>query len=168
MENKYCPSCKNENENIRVLCTFCEFPFEGTDKEKAIHIGKFINKKGVLFDANSSTIKSQRILFIIAGMNLVFLIIRILHSNVHPFDLGISLFFIILFTACAFLIQKKPLIFTNIPLLFLLFSYTIEFLISPLTFFRGIIFKVFIIGALIYSIYNLINSMKFKKKYNVK
>lgn len=45
LKNLNCPACKAEQiENVE-FCKNCKFPFNGTDKEVAIHIGKFIKKK---------------------------------------------------------------------------------------------------------------------------
>lgn len=167
-ENKICPACKNENENIRVECAFCKFPFEGTEKEKAIHIGQFINKKGVLTDTDNAILRSQQILFAIAGVNTIFLIILFINNaNISATAFVLPIFIIVLFLTCALLIKKNPLIFITIPLAILLILYFINYLYDPSSLLRGAFLKIIIVGSLIYSLYSIISSNKFKQHHNI-
>ncbi len=75
MENNNCPACKTEFSERVEFCSKCEFPFNGTEKEKAIHIGRFIGKKGVIADSSIYIKKSQNILYFIAGLNIFSLIL---------------------------------------------------------------------------------------------
>lgn len=165
---KICPACKNENENIRVECAFCKYPFEGTEKEKAIHIGQFINKKSVLTDTDNAILRSQQILFAIAGINTIFLIILFLNStNIPASSFVLPVFIIILFLTCAFLIKKNPLVFIAIPLAVLLTLYGVNYLYDPSSLLRGLLLKIIIVGSLIYSLYLIVSSNKFKKSHNI-
>ena len=54
-----CPACKKENPKIAIFCETCNYPFEGTEKEKAIHIGRFVTKKGVTVDSEIQINRSR-------------------------------------------------------------------------------------------------------------
>ena len=175
METKICPACKNENENIRVECHICQFPFEGSEKEKAIHIGQFINKKGVIMDSDTGVHRSRIILAILGGINLLVLIFMfigtgLLKNGIDNVVLTIVSFQTIttlIFIASAILIKRNPLLFISIPLGFLLLTYLIQFIISPILLSQGIFLKAFILVSLCYSLYLIIKSNRFKSKYQV-
>jgi len=161
-----CPACKNSVSTETEKCDYCEFPFNGSEKEKSIHIGKFINKRGVIFDANDSIRKSQNILLLVIGLNILGLIISYDSLMTDKFVLIINILIIISFAVCAFMIKKAPVLFTVIPLIIILSLYVINFIIDPKTIFSGIIMKLIIVGTLTYSIFLQISSDKFKKKFN--
>ncbi|UKM64143.1 zinc finger Ran-binding domain-containing protein [Flavobacteriaceae bacterium GSB9] len=164
---KNCPACKNVNETDIDSCVRCEFPFNGSDKEKSIHIGKFIGQKGIITDSEDSLTKSQNFLYLAAAFYLVGVIVNFQYLKQDIFALSFSVIVILVILICGFLVKKSPLLFLSIPLALLLFIYTINYLIDPRTLFQGIIFKLLILGSLIYSIYNYKLSEKFKKKYNI-
>ena len=78
---KNCPACKNVNETDIDSCVRCEFPFNGSDKEKSIHIGKFIGQKGIITDSEDSLTKSQNFLYLAAAFYLVGVIVNFLRSR---------------------------------------------------------------------------------------
>ncbi len=168
MEHKICPACKNENNSSNTLCDKCEFPFEGTEKEKSIHIGRFIGDKGIIFDAEDALKKSQYLLFLAAGLYTLPVIINFSFLLNDPFALAFNGLIIITFIVCSLFIKKSPLTFLILPLVLLLAVYTINFIVDPNTLVQGILFKVLIISSLIYSIYNFVVSEKFKRKFNLK
>ncbi len=167
MEIKTCPACKNEN-NIEVnFCELCDFPFEGSEKEKSIHIGKFIGKKGIIIDSEDSLTKSRNLLLIAAGFYLVGSIINYPLLLEYLILLIVNVIIILVITTSALLLKKAPLLFLIIPLTLLLIIYISNFIINPDTLLNGIIFKVLILGSLVYSLYNYVASKKFKKKFNM-
>ena len=161
-----CPACKNESLPDSSVCEKCEFPFNGTEKEKSIHIGRFIGKRGVIFDSEDSLTKSQNLLYFAAGFYILGVIINFSFLLNNIFALLFNVIVIIVIAGSGILLKKAPLLFLIIPLAVLLTLYTINFIIDPNTLFNGIIFKFLILGSLFYSIYNYISSEKFKKKYN--
>jgi hypothetical protein len=166
MSKTTCPACKNEIETAE-FCPLCEFPFNGSEIEKAKHIGRFINKKGVIVDSKDSLKTSRNFVLAAAGFYALSFILNIdifLNNMIYLFvELGV----IITLVTCAMLIKKQPLVFLGIPLALLLFIYTIQYLADERTLMQGIIFKILIIGSLIYSIYLNKSSNNFKKKFNV-
>lgn len=167
MSEKVCPSCKNQNEANVGFCCKCEFPFNASDKEKSIHIGKFISNKGIILDSEDSLAKSQNLLYLAAGFYIIGVIINFSTLKQDIFSLIFNIGVIFIIALCGYLLKKSPLIFLSIPLALLLFIYTINYLIDYRTLMQGIIFKILILGSLIYSIYNYKLSEKFKKKYNL-
>ena len=166
MSTIICPACKNINNADTLFCDKCEFPFQGSEKEKSIHIGRFINKRGVVFDANDSIRKSQNILFLVIGLYVLGLVINFEFLLDNKIFLVFDILIIISFGVCAFMLKRAPVLFTTIPLIILIALYVSNFIIDPRSILNGIIMKVIIIGTLVYSIYLHISSNKFKKKYN--
>lgn len=166
MENKVCPACKNENENSNEFCIKCEFPFNATDKEKSIHIGRFIGKKGIIVDADDALTKSQNLLYLAAGFFLLGIIINFSVLLNNWFALLFNVVVVAVIVVSGALLKKSPLLFLIIPLFVLLSIYISNYLYDPNTLMQGIVFKCLILGSLIYSIYNYLASEKFKKKYN--
>jgi len=167
MEKTICPACKKEHIEQLDICNNCSFPFNGTEKEKAIHIGRFINKKGVLTDSSDSIKKSQLILFAIAGFNALFLIAGLFNGNLLPIDIILNTIVTLTFLLCGFFIYKKPVLLTVIPLILIIGINILNYFIEPSSIFRGIIIKLIIIGSLIYSIYLIKSAENFKKEYGV-
>ncbi|OEK07685.1 hypothetical protein A8C32_17045 [Flavivirga aquatica] len=166
MDLKYCPACKNDNNSKVDFCIKCDFPLTGTEKDKSIRIGKFIGKKGIIFDADNSLEKSRKLLYYAAAFFILGIIINFssLTNNILALGFNISIAMVIL--TCGILIKKAPLVFLLIPLILLLSIYGLNYMYDPTSLPRGIFFKLLIIGSLIYSIYNYLASEKFKKKYN--
>ncbi|WP_435261846.1 hypothetical protein [Tenacibaculum sp. nBUS_03] len=168
MENINCPACKSEQIEKIEFCKNCKFPFKGTEKERAIHIGKFINKKGVIFDSSDSIERSQQILFGIAGINLFFIIFGYFTIGSTFLDIIINLIITAIIAFFGYKIKENPIRYTLIPLILLLSIYTFNFIFNPILFRTGIMAKLAIIGALCYSIYLIKSAEKFKTKFNVK
>lgn len=166
MEQQICPACKHEHIIGEAICRICKFPFNGTEKEKSIHIGRFISKKGVIEDSKNSLDKSRNWLFFVAALNILGIIInhKLVFYNIIVAAVTLAIPLIII--TSALLLKKSPIVFLSIPLVLMLIVYTLELILEPSSWYRGIILKVFIIGLLCYSIYNYIVSKRFKKQYN--
>lgn len=167
MNTKLCLSCKKEVFENENTCPTCNFPFNGTEKEKAIHIGKFINQKSIVSSSEDSILKVRNILFLIAAIQLLGLGINLYKGHIDIVTIVVYLILALTFISCGVLIKKSPILFITFPLCLLLALYFIEYLTVPSLFFRGIIFKVLIIGIMIYSIYIVIKSNQFKKKHTL-
>ncbi|MBL7471732.1 hypothetical protein [Robertkochia sediminum] len=167
MNTVSCPACKNENASNTLECTICLFPFNGTEKEKSIHIGKFISDKGVIDDSDSLIKKTQNILFVLSGLYTLGMVLTYFNN---PYGIiGIIDYFIIIpiFLVSAFRIRKNPILFTSIPLSILLLIYSIQFLFDPRTIVNGILIKIIIIGVMGYCIKTAVSANKFRKKYKI-
>lgn len=168
LKNLNCPACKAEQiENVE-FCKNCKFPFNGTDKEVAIHIGKFIKKKGIIFDSGDSIERSQQILIGIVCINLLFIIIEYFTIASTFSDIITNLIITAIIAFCGYRIKKNPILYTLVPLIILLFVYTFNFIFNPILFRTGIVFVLAIIGGLCYSIYLIKSAKKFKNKFKIK
>ncbi len=165
--NIKCPACKTEFSTQINNCNKCKFPFNGTEQEKSVHIGQFIMKKGILFDATNSIDKVQYILYFIAFLfALPLLMLVFVKTNVNFIDIFITIVIIFVFLFFGYFIKKHPFWFVMIPLLMLLGIYLINYIIDPSSLMRGIYFKLFVIGSLVYSLFLQKGSESFKKKFD--
>lgn len=167
MENHHCPSCKNNTPTSYELCSFCKFPFNGTENEKSLHIGKFISAKNILDKSEENIQNSKKILFMIVAFNILGVVISVMKNQYDFFGILISTIITLTMLFCALYLHKKPMILTIIPLSLILLIYTINFIFSRETFFQGIIFKTIILFALTYNLYTLNQANKFKKENNL-
>lgn len=161
-----CPACKKEIIKEVDTCSFCAFPFNGTEKEKAIHIGRFINEKTVVDTSDRSIKRTRLVLYIIGGLQMGYVLLSLLGGAEL---LGLILLVIVAgtFIVSGILLKKSPLLFTILPLILLVFFYAMKYIVDPYSLRRWIGLKVLIIGALCYNVYHVLQSNKFMKKYNV-
>ncbi|RDK84857.1 hypothetical protein [Marinirhabdus gelatinilytica] len=167
METLTCPACKIKVYENPDFCDNCKYPFIGSEKEKSIHIGKFISKKGVVQDSSNALGNVQKILFFLGGLNILTVIIMYSSTNSHWLDLALNGFLALVFIFCAIFLKKAPLLFTILPLATLLGVYTLNAVIDPMSLVNGIIIKVLIVGSLIYSMYLSLKARKFQKLYKL-
>lgn len=168
MDITYCPAYKKEAKEQENNCYNCNFPFNGTEKEKGIHIGRFINKKEVITNSADSLRKSQLILYAIAGFNVIFLITGFFGDQINVFDIGLNLIIAIIFILCAFFIHRQSILLTVIPLVLIILINVLNFIVEPTSLYKGIILKLIIIGSLVYSIYLIKSAADFKKEFGLK
>ncbi|WP_299761526.1 hypothetical protein [uncultured Dokdonia sp.] len=167
MEKVSCPACKKEHIEVLDNCDNCDFPFNGTEKERAVHIGRFINKKGVLIDSDTTIKKIQKLFFGIAGFNIILLVIHLLLGPLYTVNSFLDFIFFIVFLICGIFIHKRPLLFTIAPLVFMIGINALYYLIDPQLVLRGILYKIVVIGSLLYCIYIVLKAQDFKRKYDV-
>lgn len=167
MENPTCPCCKIAILESTLICSNCQFPFNGTEKEKSIHIGRFISSKGVLTDSDDSISKSQKILSVITALNTIFLIIGITKGNYMILDIILNGFITLIFLLCAIFIKKMPLVLTCIPLFLVISINILNYFIDPISILSGIAMKLVIIISLGYSVYLIVQAKKFQKQFKI-
>jgi hypothetical protein len=160
---KTCPSCKKENSEIAIVCERCQFPFEGTEKEKAIHIAQFISKKGVKYDKDEYLKKSQMVLGFIAALDIIYLMFT--YNFLPDTVLYTNVFMILLFAFCAITIRQAPIIKILIPLSILCVSSLLMVLINASAFFVPLVFRGIYIAILGYTLYMIRSTQKFSQKY---
>ncbi|WP_339889154.1 hypothetical protein [uncultured Flavobacterium sp.] len=163
MENKSCPSCKKESPSSYDSCSYCKFPFSGTEDEKSKHIGIFISQRRLLDKSAEEISKSKKLLYIITAFNVLGLFL----NNFDTLGLLITIVSTAVILLCAIFLEKNPKLLTIIPLGMILFIYLINFLVEPDTLLKGIMFKILIIGGLSYNLYTLYEADKFKKANNL-
>ncbi len=167
MEYKTCPACKNESSEEQISCMSCDFPFDGTEKEKSIHIGKFISQKGVIYNADDALKKSQIILFAVSILFLINIGFNFSELRLNSVALILNMAITGIIALSAFLVKKEPYLFLILPLVMFIVLYVSNYLINPESLLQGIVLKCIILGSLIYSLYSHITAQQFKKKYKV-
>lgn len=165
MESIKCPSCKTIFIENKETCSKCNFPFNGTEQEKSIHIGQFILKKGVVIDASDYLKKTQNILYSLAGLSVIGLILFILPVNHYTIDIVFNVSIIIVLIFCGFFIKKNPILLTVLPLFLVIGVSLLNYLANPIILLQDALLKILIIGSLIYSINLQLKASKFKEKY---
>ena len=164
MNDINCPNCKTEISQIQVECDHCGFPLAGTEKEKAIFIGKQISNKSKIGDAKSSQNKVMYILYAVAAFQF-FNAFRVYSNNL---GLDNIIFFIILgvlFIVFGFLSPKRPILYISLALLLLLGYYTLLYISNPMFIMQGIIWKVLVLAVLFYGLALSLEEQKLKKKH---
>ena len=160
---KNCPACKKKTQKYLFSAKGVTTHLKEQKKEKAVHVGKFISKKGVSYDKDDSLKRSQLILGVIAVFNLFPLVIN--YNILQTFDIVFTLSIVIIFMYCALTIKKHSFIKVLVPLIILILLNLLILLVNPQIFFDGIIIRAAYILALIYSLTIIRSHSNFKKKY---
>ena len=158
-----CPSCKTVPEQELENCAICGYPFSGNNEEKSKFIARQILNKGKIADAESSIKSARLILFIIAGFNIIASFFQFANVENGFILIVLSNLIGLIFLFFAFIIKKKPFIFTLIPLVLLIMIYTADAIIEPNTLIQGFIWKVIFISGLVYSLIKIKEKEKIKK-----
>ncbi|MGC6430381.1 MAG: hypothetical protein ACON5F_05005 [Jejuia sp.] len=158
-----CPNCKSEVSQVELECEHCGFPLAGTDKEKAIFIGRQISNKSKIGDAKESQAKAQRILYIVAGFQILNGVLVYFNTK-SLIDTAFYIVLGLLLGVFGFFSSKKPILFLSLALALILGYYVLLYLINPELVFRGSMWKVVIIGFLGYGIWNAIEAKELKKQ----
>lgn len=157
-----CPSCKSPVFEPDVKCEVCAFPLKGTEKEKAVFIGKKYANKQKKADARQAINRNKAMLFILGGFNIVVPFFKFILARGNFFDLIWGFIVGGFFIGLGFLAKVQPLVSFILALSFLLFGYLVEFLINPSSIFNGLIIKIVIIGVLVYGIIRAVELQKAK------
>ena len=158
-----CPNCDFDVSQIEIECSNCNYPLAGSEKEKAIFIGRQISNKSRIGDAKTAQKKVRAILYIIGG----FLLLNACVALYNDFDLVSILFYFILgFTMLGFgyLSPKKPLIFISLALGLLILYYFILYLLDPMFLFQGILWKFVAVAFLLWGLVQSYSEHQLKKK----
>ncbi len=163
MEDLFCPNCKESISRIEFECSNCKFPLSGSEKEKAVFIGRQISNRSKIDDAKTSQNKVRIILYIIGGFQLLNALIGILNG----YDASSYLFFLILgsiFIVFGYLSPKKPLVFISLALILLLGYYAFLYSISPRYLTQGLIWKIVSVSFLAYGLVKSLEERQLKKQ----
>jgi uncharacterized membrane protein (UPF0136 family) len=148
---------------VELECENCGFPLAGTDKEKAIFIGRQISNKSKIGDAKESQAKAQRILYIVGGLQIINGVLVYFNTK-STVDVVFYIVLGLLLGIFGYFSSKKPILFLSLALLLMLGYYALLYSISPELVFRGSIWKVAIICFLGYGIWNAIEAKELKKQ----
>jgi len=139
---KTCNYCKKEVRENEVFCPNCNYPLQGSDKEKSVFIGQQVLKKGTINDARSFR-KSSRILLIYLGcINLLSPLLYFISEG----DFFFIDFLLHLLIGSVFLVlarkAKEPVLYPFIVGLGLLvLIYIFNGIIDPSSIAKGMIWK---------------------------
>lgn len=164
INKKKCPTCKINFSSLPTICDNCGFPFNGSDKEKAIFIGKQISNKGKISDSKSQ-IRGIRILLWILGL-INIAVPHIFYKTYIDFNFLVVVYltFGLFFIGCGFLTYRSPKAALLIPLITVLSFYIFAGIMDSATIFRGLIWKMLMISTLVYSLINHLNANKIRKE----
>ena len=168
MESLKCPACKTVFLENKETCTKCNFPFNGTEQEKAVHIGQFILKKGVVIDASDYLKKTQNILFTISGVMGIYIFYFLIVGLSNTFYLIVNISLAVTFLFCGYKIKNNPTLLIIIPLFLVIGIFTINHLINPIDqnfILNDLLSFLFLVGSLIYCLILQKKASKFKGKY---
>ena len=149
-----CPACKKSYEVKPNNCAKCSFPFEGSDKEKSVFLGKLIMQKSVIADEKRRIKIARVILWIIGVMNIAATVIMS----------GKVTYVGILFIVAGFLTYKLPLIATLIPFIVLIVTEIALALINPSNLLNGLLLKMVYYVGLSYALAGIIKAQRIKNK----
>lgn len=155
-------NCKNCNANFNdndVKCILCNYPLKGNNKEQAQFIAKQIIQKSDVEDSIEKLKKSRLILFLFGGFNIVATFIPFFNLT-NPYQKYFSIGFGLMFIAFGFLTFKIPKTAILIPLVIVSLYYVLITIISPFTFFNGLLWKMIIIMGLGYGYFSVRKSNK--------
>ncbi len=159
-----CPVCQSTFEQQPETCHKCKFPFNASEKEKSKFIGQQILKKGTISDTKEKIKRARIILWVIGGINILFPFL--LYAN-HPQQktyIIVGLIIGFLFIGFGFFTHKKPFISILIPLILLLFLYTVDYIQEPISLIKGILWKIIFITGLVYGLVSIIQAERIRKE----
>ena len=166
MEENTCSYCKAVISQVEVHCENCGFPLAGTEKEKAIFIGQQTLRKSKVDSSKKMVGKTRIILYIVAGFQLLDAILfYTLYDNFV--DAILHLIIAAFLATFSYLSPKKPILFISLSLGVMLSYYLLLFLVDPMFLYQGILWKFAIVMALLYTLYDAIESHNIKKKYKL-
>ncbi|MGB0522663.1 MAG: hypothetical protein ACPGJS_06870 [Flammeovirgaceae bacterium] len=157
-----CNNCKREARDEEQICEVCNYPIQGTDKEKAVFIAKQVTQKSDVQEAIQRVKTSRIILFVIGAFYLVMPFISAANRSSN-FVLGINIFLGLLFLGFGFLSLKKPKIALLIPLILIVMYYLLLLFIDPYYLWTGVLWKVIILVGIGYGYFSVSKADKILK-----
>lgn len=151
MEEKLsCPVCATAKHPDASECTFCSYPFEGTDKEQGRFRGEVI-----VFGTKVEKLQKQMIWAqVILGLLCIFGLIVAYSISMELGEFEALVFAItalpsMIFGVCAVLLKKNPLLYSRIAFFFYLGFNILDGILEPATIINGILWKAVIITVLV-------------------
>lgn len=161
-----CPHCGAEVAKVAIICEDCKFPIAGTEKEKAIFIGRQTLNISKVVSAEEVVKRTQIILYVVAAFKVLTAVL--IYSNFKIiFETVFYLVIALVIAVFAYLLPKKPIVFILASLAVILGYYLLLFIVNPVMLYNGILWKFAIVGALLYALYTVVESQKIKKEYNL-
>ena len=148
-----CYVCKTPMNADEVYCPECGYPEKGTDKEKAQFHARNAMQKNQHMDADQKIKSARNVLYVIAGIILVFGFISFFSDQ----DVAVLVTNVILgaiYLVLGSWTSKKPMVAILLGLLLYLTTIIISAIFDPSTIIRGVIFKILIIAYLAKGLYS--------------
>ncbi len=142
-----CPQCGADSRTT-PKCDQCGYPLSGTGAEKAAFIARRILNSSHVEDAHKSIRTARIILFALGGANILLALV-FASSGI---GMAMSLLIGTGFVMFGIVLPRKPLLFLMIALALLLMLYLSDAIVDPGSLFRGLIWKVGCVSALIIAI----------------
>lgn len=158
-----CKNCKTSISPDIHVCSTCSYPIGGTSNEQASFIAKQVIQKSDVTESIEKLKEARGILLIIAAFNFIAPFIPIVSSN-STLNLIICGIIGLLFTVFALLTYRKPVTAIGISLAVIVFYYLMLLFLSPVHFYKGLIWKVMIITGLTYGFLSVRKANKILKE----
>jgi hypothetical protein len=158
-QKTYCPNCYKEFQECPANCDNCNYPFNGTEREKYEFMSAINKDRNTIEEASNYESYSRWILFIIGGINLIIAIILLISSynNLITIPTIVTSTFIIIL---GFYSYKDPFFALLLGFISLIFMYAIYGLFDPVKLFSGMILKIFFVSGFIYGLVKIRQSEK--------
>ncbi|NER14279.1 hypothetical protein GWK08_12570 [Leptobacterium flavescens] len=158
-----CDNCKVEISPVEVNCEHCGYPIAGSEKEKAIFIGQQISNKATIAEAGKYRKRSAYVLYIVGALQLLSGALTYMQIG-DIFVLLITMAIGVTFIAFGYFSSKRPLLFVALGLGLILSLYALDFVFDPASLTKGILWKIAIVGTLVYSLINSYDEQQIRKK----
>lgn len=158
-----CKICNTEVSDELAICTVCNYPIKGTEKEQASYVAKQVIQKSEVEQSVDRLKKSRIILFALGAFYIIVPFTPLMKTN-SSFTMIFSIVLGVIFLGFGFLTFKKPKIALLIPLILTVLYYFILFLISPILLFKGVLWKMIVLLGLGYGYFSVRKSDKILKE----
>jgi hypothetical protein len=166
-----CEYCKKIVSEEDIYCQECGFPVKGTAEEKQDFHYKIGFKQIQLQDTSNGIRKGRNSLFVVAGVFTIFSLIIYFSSDRSAESLPIVITNLVLaavFLLLGFWSVQKPVAALISGLSLYVAVQLLNGIVDGTSFFKGIIFKVFIVIYLIRALQSAFEAQKISKELKVK
>ena len=152
-ETLLCNHCETSVNDDDAFCQDCGYPLKGNEQDVAKFYAKRAMNKNKNIDAAEKIKSAKNTLFVIAGVVLLFAIVRYLSIG-DIADLIINFIVCCMYILLGFWTEQKPLIALLLGLLLYVTLVVISAVLEPMTLVKGILWKIVIISYLGKGIYS--------------
>ena len=162
-----CKICKTKVDENLAICNICDYPLQGTEKEKATYVANQIIQKSQV-EESIKNLKKSRIILFLMGVYFFLLpfVMQLLYKayKTDIMNISIHMFLGIMFIGFGFLTYKKPKIALLIPLSITTIYYLVLLFINPFYIWQGVLWKIIIVMGLGYGYFSVRKSDRILKE----
>lgn len=159
-----CPVCDTPKHPDVSDCTFCSYPFDGTEKEQGRFRGEIIVFNDKIEELQKRMGWAQAVLGLLALFGFfVAYGLSAQYNHTQPIIILIGIFPPLIFTACVVFMRKKPLLMSRIAFFSYLIFQLLDAIFDPSTIIQGIIWKVVIL-TILFAIMSISSDVEKKAK----